>query len=164
MPDKEPEYMTGSELIAEATKVRAELTSMWDGLTDEQMTCRPGVQDDWSVKDLIAHLTWWESHMVEWVALATSGGTVVRDETIDEANTRIFNETKDTPLDVILAEWDASFPKFIALVKTLSDEQINDATVAHIEGKRCLHFLGGDTFGHYRSHWGDLETYVNSLK
>ena len=161
---EEPSYMTGKDLIERATTVRTEFTSMWDGLTEEQMTQRPGSQDDWSVKDLIAHLTWWQDHMVEWVELAASGGTVIRKHTIDEANARTFNEKKDTSLEDVLAEWDASFPPFIALVEKLSDEQINDKSVATIEDKPLLHFLGGDTFGHYQSHWNDLEQYVNQLK
>ncbi len=157
-------YITGKDLIARVTKERAEFAKLWDDLTDEQMTQRPGPQSNWSVKDLIAHLTWWEQHMVKCVTLATSGGTVVYDETIDEANERVFEEKKDIPLDLVLVEWKASFPTVIKLVESLSDSQINDSSVANIEDKALLNPLIGDTFGHYKMHRNDLEIYVKSLK
>ena len=33
------------------------------GLSDEEMT-RPGVTEDWSVKDHLVHLTWWEQRVI----------------------------------------------------------------------------------------------------
>ena len=53
-------YMTADDLLARAGSERADLAALWQGLNREQMTRRPGPQPDWSVKDLIAHITWWE--------------------------------------------------------------------------------------------------------
>lgn len=164
MPDDKITYMTGSDLIARAKKDRLAFARMWDGLSEAQMTIRPSVQDDWSVKDLIAHIAWWEYHMADWVTQAVNGETVVRTETVDEANARIFEEKKDLTLAVVLAEFNASFVKVMELVPTLTDEQINDADLVNIEGLALREFLIGDTFGHYGSHWDDLEGYVNQIK
>lgn len=164
MSPRDIEYITAKDFNERLKIDRADYVQLWAGLTDEQMTQRPGPQDDWSVKDLIAHLTWWQDHMMEWVTMAINGETVVRDETIDEANARVFKEKKDLPLETVLAEWDASFPKVLALVETMTDEQINDASLVNIEGHALMHFLIGDSFGHYDSHRADLERYINSLK
>lgn len=157
-------YITATDFIERFKKDHAEYVKLWAGLSDDQMLQRPGPQADWSVKDLIAHLTWWQDHMLEWVEMAISGETVVRDETVDEANARVFEEKKDLPLATVMKEWDASYPKVLAVVETMTDEQINDASVVNIEGHALMHFLIGDTFGHYDSHRADLEAYVNSLK
>ncbi len=164
MSPRDIKYITAKDFIERFKTDRADYVKLWDGLTEVQMTQRPGPQSDWSVKDLIAHLTWWQDHMMEWVTTALSGETVVRDESIDDANDRVFNEQKDALLETILAEWDASYPKVLALVETMTDEQINDASVVNIEGHALMHFLIGDTFGHYDTHRADLEEYINSLK
>ena len=36
-------------------ETRALLSSQWEGLSEEQMTQRPGPHPEWSVKDIIAH-------------------------------------------------------------------------------------------------------------
>jgi len=156
-------YITAKDFVERFKKDHAEYMTLWAGLTEAQMTQRPGPQEDWSVKDLIAHLTWWQDHMLEWVKMALDGETVVRDETIDEANARVFNKKKDLPLETVLAEWNASYPTVITLVETMTDEQINDSSLVNIEGHALMHFLIGDTFGHYHSHRADLEGYINSL-
>jgi len=157
-------YITAKDFIERLKKDRSDYVMLWDGLTEEQMTQVPGPQADWSVKDLIAHLTWWQDHMVEWVTMAINGETVIRDETIEEVNERVYQEKKDLLLETVLAEWDASYPKVIALVETMTDEQINDSTVANIEGHALMHFLIGDSFGHYDTHRADLVRYVDSIK
>jgi hypothetical protein len=59
--------MTPHDLLAQIRKDRAAMAKLWGCLTEEQMTHRPGPQADWSVKDLIAHMTWWESFIMEGV-------------------------------------------------------------------------------------------------
>jgi len=34
------------------------------GLTDEQMM-EPGITGDWSVRDILAHVTWWEAEALK---------------------------------------------------------------------------------------------------
>ena len=43
------------------------------GLSDSQLT-EPGVAGDWSVKDIIAHVTWWEEEALRHLPLIIAGG------------------------------------------------------------------------------------------
>ena len=47
-------HMAPRDLLERIRKDRAALAALWDGLTEEQMVRRPGPQEDWSVRDLIA--------------------------------------------------------------------------------------------------------------
>jgi hypothetical protein len=157
-------FMTQEDLLAQIHKDRASFAATWQNLTNKQMLQRPGPQDDWSVKDLIAHLIWWENFMIERVKDKLSGGEGKRTESIDSLNARIFEENQDRNLADILSEFALNLSKIEALVANLNNEQINDTNVINIKGEALLHYLIGDTFGHYDMHRDDLQNFVNNLE
>lgn len=153
-------YMTADDLLERARRERAELAALWQGLSEAQMIARPGPQPDWSVKDVIAHISWWEGAMVNWVSRAVSGEHFIRTETTDELNARVFADNQDLPLDVVLEAFEKSWLPVEGLLRRLDDEQINDPTVCDIRDMPLLYFLIGNTFGHYEDHVDDLRAYV----
>ena len=44
-------------------ETRALLSSQWEGLSEEQMTQRPGPHPEWSVKDIIAQMFGYRTRM-----------------------------------------------------------------------------------------------------
>ncbi|MCY3572646.1 MAG: ClbS/DfsB family four-helix bundle protein [Chloroflexi bacterium] len=156
-------YMTADDLLERARTERAELAALWQGLTPQQMTRRPGPQPDWSVKDLIAHITWWEQSATNWVSRALSGELLTRTETPDELNARIFADNRDLPLATALDYFAASWRPLEDLLLRLSDEELNDAELCNIREMPLLYFLVGNTFAHYADHVEELRAYVESL-
>ena len=156
-------HITIDALLERTRRERAELAALWSGLSDARMTARPGPQADWSVKDVIAHISWWEAAMCDLIPRAIAGETIAFDGTVDDANTSAFNESRDAPLDAVLEGFDASLAQVEALLRTLSDEQINDAAVCQIFGKPLRHFIAANTYGHYADHLDDLRAYVTRL-
>ena len=102
--------MGADDLLERARTERAELALLWRGLSDEQMTRRPGPQPDWSVKDVIAHITWWEQSMVNWVKRALSGEMLTRTETPDEINARVHADNRDTAAGCGIGNVRGQFP------------------------------------------------------
>lgn len=158
--------MNKNELLERIELDRAAFAALWAGLSDEQMTARPGPQPDWSVKDLIAHITWWEVYMVKRVAAVLEGRADQRvtDEDVDHYNAQTFEFNRDRPLGEILAEFYASFPPIIELIKAMSNDQINRAEAHRGAEIPPLYVIIGNTFGHYEDHIDDLRRYVESLK
>lgn len=156
-------YMKQVDLLNRIRIDRVSFAILWENLTDEQMTQRPGPQDDWSVKDLIVHIIWWENFMIKRIKDRLSGGEGKRNETIDNLNASIFEDNKDRALADVLAEFEANLLKVETFVASLSDEQINDTDVINIKGEELLHYLIGDTFGHYNSHRDDLQRFVDNV-
>ena len=156
-------WMSADDILARAREEREALAQLWRGLSDEQMTRRPGPQPDWSVKDVIAHITWWEQSMINWVSRALSGEMLTRTETPDEINARIHADNRDLPLSDALTLFEASFPLVETLLERLDDEEINDAEVCNIRDMPLLYFIVGNTFAHYADHVEDMRAYVESM-
>jgi uncharacterized protein (TIGR03083 family) len=138
---------------------------LWDGLTDEQMICRPGPQEDWSVRDLVAHVTWWESFILERASDLIGGKESQPAEDHDVLNARAYEQYQDSPLADVLAEFEANWPRLEALITSLNSEQLNTpAYYRTYDGIALLPILAAGTFAHYPSHIGDLRTYVGRIK
>src|SRR5690348_2615157 len=103
-------HMTPDELMARIRKDRASFAALWAGLTDEQMTRRPGPQSDWSVKDLIAHIAAWEKRMLDNGEQLRKGEPLIPRPDIDAVNVDIFTMNKDRPLADVVAQFDAQMP------------------------------------------------------
>ncbi|MCY4466748.1 MAG: ClbS/DfsB family four-helix bundle protein [Chloroflexi bacterium] len=157
-------YMTAEDLLARARTERADLAALWQGLNHEQMTRRPGPQPGWSVKDLIAHITWWEQTAANWVSRALTGEMLTRTESPDELNARIFADNRDLPLETVLEMFEASWKPLEELLLRLTDEEINDVEVCNIRDMPLLYFLVGNTFAHYADHVDQLQDYARRAR
>ena len=51
--------MNRQQLLRKLDQAWVGLQESYAGLSDAQLT-QPGVVGDWSVKDILAHVTWWE--------------------------------------------------------------------------------------------------------
>ncbi|HVO42330.1 MAG TPA: DinB family protein [Aggregatilineales bacterium] len=112
--------MAPLDLLERIGSTRGALAALWDGLTNEQMICRPGPQGNWSVKDLVAQVTWWESFILERVQDLIGGEESQPAEHQDALNARAYEQHKDDPLADVLAAFDANWPRFEALITPLS--------------------------------------------
>ncbi len=164
MTANDSSHMTPHDLLDRIRQGRAALAMLWGSLTAEQMVRRPGPQEDWSVKDLVAHIAWWESFILERVTDLINGARSEPAEHHDVLNARAYAQHKDSSLTAVLAAFDANWPRLEALIASLSDEQINTpAYYRTYDGVALLPILGAGTFSHYPSHMTDLRAYVDGL-
>jgi hypothetical protein len=163
MANEEITYMSGEDLLRRIRQDRAEFAGLWAGLSESQMTQRPGVQDDWSVKDLIVHMTWWENYMIGRIGKIIAGTDKPGNQELDDINAQILEVNKDRLLQDVVAEFDANMQRLETFITGLTDEQINDADAVDYGGRQLLKFLISDTFGHYGVHRPDLERYTQQI-
>ena len=64
--------MTNDEILDALEDQREAFLEAIDGLSDEQLE-QPGVVGDWSVKDIMYHLTMWEAELVKLLWQAAQG-------------------------------------------------------------------------------------------
>jgi hypothetical protein len=155
------ENMKTIDLLDRIRKDRAAFAAMWAELSDSQMTQRPGVQEDWSVKDLIAHIVWWENLMLENVGAVKDNGPYHMIYDIDGQNDEVFVAHRDDNLADVLAAFEANLAKLEEHIGALSDEQINTTQLPKYP---LLEHIVGDTYGHYKTHRADLERYTKQVK
>src|SRR5438874_12320326 len=65
--------MDKQQLLKRLEKAWATIKGSYAGLSDSQMT-EPGVMGNWSVKDILAHVTTWEEEALKYLPLIITGG------------------------------------------------------------------------------------------
>jgi hypothetical protein len=123
------------------------LTESYAGLTEEQMT-QPGVTDDWSVKDILAHVTIWELEALTHLPTVMAGRRPPRYAAtggIDAFNAREVAAKAALPLAEVLRQREETHHRLLAYLDTVPEEQIRTET-------RFRHRLRLDTWSHYPIH------------
>ena len=139
-------------------KARDSLEYVIDQLGDDQLII-PGVENNWTVKDILAHIIAWEKKMCNWLNQAENGEIPERPapgltwDDLDSVNLQIFEDNKDRPLAEILKEFKDSFNISVKAVNSLSEEQLFDPDYFFWrKGNPLWHMVGGNTFWHYQEH------------
>jgi hypothetical protein len=157
--------MTPRELLRQVQADREALAALWRGLPEDLMVCRPGPQKDWSVKDLIAHVTWWESFVMEGARNLVRGEESQPSEDQDLLNRRSYDDNMHRPPRDILAAFDVNWFRLEALISSLTDEQLNEPGYYRTyDGIALLPILRAGTIAHYPAHLADLLAYVQKAE
>jgi len=129
-----------------------ELRSLIDGLTPAQLEER-GYQEDWSVKDLMAHIGSWYAEagiMLERMRM----GTYVRERLdVDGLNSRWFETWRDKDLPTVKTELMAARARMLEEWDRLAD--------ADEEARRWFY---ESTAEHYDDHMPRLREWVAELR
>ncbi len=156
--------MTGTRLadILQAERIQ------WNGLLAQVGLDRmevPGVEGDWSVKELVAHLTWYEQGIVEGARQALSTGTFTRRRPaglgLDELNASIAAESRARPASDVLAEADEVFGQLLALIAACPEDILNDPRRLGLP-EDMMPWMGvaNNSYAHYRQHEPALRAWL----
>jgi uncharacterized protein (TIGR03083 family) len=113
-------------------------------LSDEQLAA-PRLAGSWSIKDVLAHITWWQLRMLrrlnnEQLPFALPGET--HETTIQRINDEVYQEHSGQSPAEIKAGYYASFEHVMESLAGYSEEFL----LAHREE------IQGDTWDHYAEH------------
>jgi uncharacterized protein (TIGR03083 family) len=140
--------MNRQQLLNKIEKAWAEIKESYAGLSDAQLT-EPGAMGDWSVKDILAHVTTWEQEALKYLPLILQGGRPPRYSVeyggIDAFNAQMMEEKRGLSLSDVLRQLDETHRRLIDYVESAPEEQITRET----RFRRRLRF---DTYRHYREH------------
>ena len=153
------------ELAEFLEKIKTERTA-WElqlaRVPPEQMSA-PGVAGKWSVKDLVAHITWSEWEMVGLLEARTLVGSDFWSLTNDERNEIVYQQNADRPLDEVLSDSKAVYARLLELVTGMSDMELNDP--GQFAGMPAdwlpWRVIAGNTYIHYREHAKNLEDWLD---
>jgi uncharacterized protein (TIGR03083 family) len=119
--------MNRDELLSALRDSRAQVEAALSGLADAQLT-GPGALDEWSVKDILSHLTAWEAEAVTVLAKVKRGlkpGKLPSAQAeVDALNAKWYKENKRRPLDRVLADFRGVRAQMIRQVESLSDDDL----------------------------------------
>ncbi|MCC6314878.1 MAG: ClbS/DfsB family four-helix bundle protein [Thermomicrobiales bacterium] len=122
----------------------------------ESRLIEPGVTGDWSVKDVIAHVTVWEEEALTHLPHMLAGGRPSRYATthggIDGFNAQATERTRALSLADVLRRQEETHRRLVAFIETIPEEQFTRET-------RVRRRLRLDTYGHYPIHTGMIRTW-----
>ena len=118
------------------------------GLGEPQLL-EPGVTGDWSVRDVISHVTTWEEEALTHLPLIINGGRPprysVRYGGIDAFNAKMTGERRGLSLAEVLEQQDEIHRRLIDFIDGVPEDQF-------VRETRFRRRLRLDTYGHYPKH------------
>jgi len=121
--------MNKAEALQELTEGHKVFLETLAGLSDEDML-KGGVTAEWSIKDILFHLTMWEAELVKllWQASQNQVPTTVHfsEDSDDEINRGWTNLGQDRPLDQVCQDFEAVRKQTIRRVEALSLGDFDD--------------------------------------
>ncbi len=166
--------MRVDELIHTLQQERSWIDSMIAQLTYEQMEI-PGVEADWSVKDIIAHLAAWEQRGTQWIEWAravaqgdqsqvTQAGYSAKD--VDHLNRETWLQNKDSSVESVLDNFRQSFLPLLTQIQMLRDCDLE--TIIQADWTDHKSVTVGEIvtwrYWHYRSHGKLIAHWIEKLK
>jgi hypothetical protein len=139
--------MNRPQLLKKLDLAWAEVKESYAGLSDSQAT-EPDVAGDWSVKDILAHLTPWEEEALRYLPVITEGRRPPRYITyggIDAFNAQTTEQKRDLSLPEVLRQLDETHDRLIDYLQSVPEEQFTRET-------RFRRRLRLDTYSHYPLH------------
>jgi len=150
--------MTATELIAHMEATRTDMDNALAGLTDAQLT-EPGVVGDWTVKDILAHLTAWEVELVTVLGQFGRGQkprpVPWADEEVEALNAKWHVEYQSRPLERVLEDFEAVRLQTIRQVERLTPADLATPR-PWIHGHTLTELIRIETYEHEAEHVAHL--------
>ena len=158
------EPMTGARLAEILRSERARWNALLDQVDLERMDV-PGVEGEWSVKQLVAHLTWYERSVVEGAKQVASSGTFTRRRPegvgLDEMNARIAAQASTRSAQEVLAEAQQVFDQLLAVIEPIPQDILNDPRILGLPDDRVPWMgVANNSYAHYRQHEAALRDWL----
>jgi hypothetical protein len=156
--------MTGPRLAAILRTERTTWNALLAQVGPERMEIS-GVVGDWSVKQLVAHLTWYERAVVEGAEQFLRTGIFTRRRpegvSMDAMNAQIADESRTRPAAEVLSEADEVFGQLLMLIEACPDNLLNDPHVLGLDAD-MVPWMGvaNNSYAHYRAHEPELRAWL----
>lgn len=146
-------------------KTLTETRSTWEALLaqfDKDQMQELGAAGKWSVKDVIAHMSWCESEIAPVLRTHVLFGSDLWNLTDDERNEITYQQNKDRPLKDIINEEQRAYVTLLEAIGSLSDEDLNDSQrFKNMPLEWCpWQLISNNTFEHYEDHMPSLREWL----
>ncbi|MFN8459640.1 MAG: ClbS/DfsB family four-helix bundle protein, partial [Anaerolineae bacterium] len=137
--------MNRQQLLQKLERSWAEFTGAYIGLP-ETLLLEQGVMGDWSVKDILAHVTTWEEEALKYLPLILSGGKPPRYSvtygSLDAFNAQMTAQKRSFSLAEVLRQLEETHRQLIDYIGSVPEEAFQQETPFR-------HRLRLDTYSHY---------------
>jgi hypothetical protein len=135
---------------------------------EDNMT-QPGVAGEWSIKDIVAHLTGWRRRTVGRFQAALRHEPTpppiwpAHLQTDDEINAWIYAANRDRPLDDVLRDSRDVFDQLMETLDAFPEEELLDST--HFPWLEGEPLTATALFGHFHEeHEADMRAWLDQVR
>lgn len=156
------EHITKSELLDQIRTERKRLEEVLAAMTPDQML-HPCASGEWTVKDVLAHISAWQRRMLSWIRSHLRGEApdVPLPWEVERMNTETYTQVKEKPLVEVLEEFRQSYRDALALAESLSEEQLQTIyTDTWPMGPLWLG-VAANTNWHYKEHRESIQAWLD---
>jgi hypothetical protein len=149
------------DILQEIEDARRDLLAAIDGLTPEQMRV-PGAAGIWSVKDVLAHVTAWESELVTALNQLDSqrAPRIIAIEDIYEWNEEQYHISARRPLEAIMSDFEGVHRMLLHMVGDLPERDLTDnRRFSWMQGEPLWYLIAEAAYWHEREHAQDIRTW-----
>ena len=142
------------------------LAKVLSPLNEVQMTA-PGVNGEWSIKDVLIHLVAWQHRLLAQMQAATRGDEPaisaldISGEEMDRLNEQFYQENKTRPVNEVLSDFQSTHSQMLAAVQAMTGEDLTDPhRFAWTDGKPLWQFVASETYEHGLEHIGAMRRWL----
>ena len=139
----------------------------------EDLLCTATLDGNWSIKDLIAHVSAWEQLCIGWLEMYLRGETPDPFSQMNAdsgANERIFRENQHRSLQEVQKNFARTYQTFLKqvqdLTQTISVEDLNRPQtwlkrLPWLHGQSLVGLIADNSYDHYRDHAQQIRTWLD---
>lgn len=156
--------MNRSEILEQLDENRERLLVAIEPLPDEALL-EPGAMGDWSVADILAHITAWESELVTGLLRINQGKKptkmIAAFEDVDGYNARRFEENKGRDIERIFDDLQGVRVQLEQWLEEFSEKDLSDPNrYKWSKGITLAHIVEENSYGHDAEHLPQIEQFA----
>lgn len=161
--------MNKQELLTNLENQREAFMDIIENLTEEELTT-PGVVGQWSIKDILSHISRWEAELVKLLWQVRQGQKpssmhFTMKGSVDQVNETWYKESAARELVRVLDDFHAVRNQTTLRVEEFSDHDLTEPKRYPALGGRALwEYIEGDSFGHEAEHLPDIHRWLQQRK
>ncbi|HZC07267.1 MAG TPA: ClbS/DfsB family four-helix bundle protein [Ktedonobacterales bacterium] len=157
-----------AQLLNDLNDEQVQWEALLSDIGEEHMT-QPGVAGEWSIKDIVAHLTGWRRRSVARFQAALRHETPPPPpwpehlQTDDEINAWIYASNRDRSVSDVLLESRAVFQQLVDTLSAFPEAELQEpARFAWLENEP---WNGAAFFAHFHEeHEADMRAWLNQIR
>ncbi len=145
--------MKKTELQERVRESHATLTEALEGLSEEEAT-RVGLNENWSIKDALSHISAWEieaARIITEIQNGTWKPERMNKELIDEFNREAVENRQGHSMPQVREEFDAAHREMERIIESLPEE-VDESTPIY-------KYVENVTFKHFASHGAQIRKF-----
>jgi hypothetical protein len=156
--DKPLASSTRSDLLAEIEQEWTSIERLCASLSQADMV-RSGVEGEWSVKDILCHISAWEKYLLDRLGMVMTGQAprypvMSSWDDVHQFNAQVYEENKEHSLNSAILEFRNLFRGVMTILEALRDDQLNQPYSYDFPDDQLtlLRLIRANTCDHLREH------------